>query len=88
MDPGWGTVAIGAIYHALLAALLTWWNGGRGLAIWAIVPSWGLGLLGLVGVWISIQDPPSGDWGVAMLFLLGPTLSGLAGGSAARFLMR
>ncbi len=88
MDPGWEPVALGVGFYALLAGVLTLWHRGRYVAIWAIAPGWGLLFLGLMGAWISYQDPPSADWGYALLFLLGPSVSGFVGGAIALALGR
>jgi hypothetical protein len=37
-------------------------------------------LLGILGSWISATDPTSGDWSLALTFLLGPLACALFGG--------
>ncbi len=84
IPPGLGLVALGALFYLGIAFALTKWNGGRRPLVWGIAPGWGLGLLGVVGVWTTITDPPSGQWTLALLFLLGPALAGLTGTMLAR----
>jgi len=77
-------VAFGAGFYILAGFLLGRWNAkGRPLA-WAASAAWGLVLLGAVGLWTSVNDPPSGDYGLALLFLLGPLASALGGGWLGR----
>ncbi len=52
----------------------------RGRALrWAVATAWGMILLGMVGLWVSATDPASGDWSLALLFLLGPLACALLG---------
>lgn len=55
---------------------------------WALAAGWGPVLLGIVGLWVSVTDPASGDWGLAVLFLLGPGAAAALGAGVAAKLGR
>lgn len=84
IPPGLGLIGVGAVFYVGVGFALTKWNGGRRPIVWGIAPGWGLALLGIIGVWTTITDPPSGEWTLALLFLLGPALAGLSGSLLAR----
>lgn len=68
----------GGFYVA--AGLLVGLIHARGRALrWAVVTAWGMVVLGLVGVWVSATDSASGDWSLALLYLLGPLACALLG---------
>jgi hypothetical protein len=71
---------VGAVFFLLAGGLVGWINvRGRPL-LWAAATSWGMVLLGILGSWISATDPTSGDWSLALTFLLGPLACALFGG--------
>ena len=72
-------VVFGIGFYVVVGFVLAKWNSGWKLFGWAVVAGWGLGLLGIVGVIISISDPHHGDLNLAFLFLLGPIAAVLAG---------
>lgn len=77
---GFERVAVGALLYVAAGYLVARWNAdGRPLG-WALATAWGLGLLGAVGLWITLTDPASGHLVLALTFLLGPALAALAGG--------
>lgn len=84
VEPGAGLVALGGVLYLAVGFGLTRWHGGARPLLWGVAPGWGLNLLGLIGVWVSATDPPSGHWTLALLFLLGPAAAGLAGAALAR----
>ncbi|WP_419162221.1 hypothetical protein [Candidatus Palauibacter sp.] len=84
IGPGPGLVAVGGLFYLFVGYVLTRWHGGARPLLWGLVPGWGLALLGVIGLWVSVTDPPSGHWALALLFLLGPGVAGLAGASLAR----
>ena len=88
VEPGRGLIALGGLFYMAVGFLLVKGHGGKRHILLGIAPGWGLGLLGLVGVWVSATDPRSGDWSLALLFLLGPALAGLAGALLARMTRR
>ena len=83
---GTGRVAIGAAFYLVVGFLVARWNaGGRPLG-WSLATAWGLALLGIVGLWVTLTDPASGDWTLAALFLAGPLACAGAGGWLAKAL--
>lgn len=84
VGPGPGLVLLGGLFYLAVGFALTRWHRGVRPLLWGLAPGWGLGLLGLIGVWVSATDPPSGHWVLALTFLLGPAAAGLAGGALAR----
>ena len=84
IGPGLGLVSLGGLFYLAIGFTLTRWHRGARPLLWGLAPGWGLGLLGLIGVWVSATDPPSGHWSLAFLFLLGPAAAGLAGAALAR----
>lgn len=81
VPPGGGRVMAGAAFYVAVGFLLARLNvGGRPLR-WAATSAWGLMPFGLVGVWISMTDRVSGDWTLALLFLVGPLFAAGAGGA-------
>lgn len=79
VGPGPGLVAIGGLlYFSAGFGLARWHRGARPL-LWALAPIWSLALLGVIGVWVTVTDPASGHWGLALLFLLGPAAAGSSG---------
>lgn len=71
----------GGVFYFLAGSLVGWLNGGRSGRRWAAATAWGMILLGVVGVWISLTDPASADLRLALLFLLGPLGAALLGGA-------
>ncbi len=51
----------------------------------AVLLTWAVTLLGLVGLFVSARNPESADPALAVKLLLGPVLCSLAGVAAARF---
>lgn len=84
ISPGPGLVALGGLFYLGVGFTLTKWHNGRRPLVWGLAPGWGLVLLGIVGVWTTITDPASGHWTLALVFLLGPGLTGLTGAVLAR----
>ena len=84
VGPGAGLIALGGLFYLAVGFALTRWHRGARPLLWGLAPGWGPGLLGLIGVWVSATDPSSGHWALALLFLLGPAVAGLAGVSLAR----
>jgi peptidoglycan/LPS O-acetylase OafA/YrhL len=77
---GVARLAVGAVFFLIAGALVGWLaSGGRPMR-WAGATAWGMILLGIIGAWISATDPASGDWGLAITFLLGPLVCALLGG--------
>ena len=72
-------VALGVGFYVVVGFVLAKWNSGWKLFGWAVAAGWSLGLLGIVGVRISISDHDYGDLNLALLFLLGPIAAVLAG---------
>ena len=81
---GRGRVAFGGGFYVVVGFILAKWNLGRRPLTWALAAAWSLGVLGIVGLWISISDPPSGDLNLALLFLIGPALASAVGGWLGR----
>jgi peptidoglycan/LPS O-acetylase OafA/YrhL len=77
---GTARVALGAIAYLVLGGLVGALAGSDRSLRWAGATAWAMILLGIVGVWVSATDPVSGDWGLALLFLLGPLACALLGG--------
>ena len=78
--PGPGRVAVAGLFYVLVGFVLaTLRRGGRPLR-WALASGWGTAILGLIGLWVSITDAGSGDFGLAFLFLVGPALAAALGG--------
>ncbi len=71
---------VGAVFFLLVGGLLGWLASSGKPMRWAGATAWGMILLGIVGAWISATDPASGDWGLALTFLLGPLVCALIGG--------
>lgn len=79
VGPGPGLIALGGLlYFSAGFGLARWHRGARPL-LWGLAPGWSLALLGGIGLWVTVTDPPSGHWGLALLFLLGPAVAGSAG---------
>ena len=77
-------ILVGALLYLVVGfALARMHRGGRPLA-WAIAAGWGPILLGLYGVWVSLTDRASGDWGLALVFLVGPAIAAGLGSTVAR----
>ena len=87
VGPGPGLIALGGLlYFSAGFGLARWHRGARPL-LWGLAPGWSLALLGGFGLWVTVTDPPSGHWGLALLFLLGPAVAGSTGAVlAARML--
>lgn len=85
---GMGRVVVGAVFFLLVGVLLGWLGSDGKPMRWAGAPTWGLILLGIIGLWISATDPASGDWGLAFMFLFGPLVCALIGGWVAGRLRR
>ena len=79
VGPGPGLIGLGGLLYFLAAFGLTRWHRGARPLLWGLAPGWSLALLGAVGVWVTVTDPLSGHWGLALLFLLGPAVAGSAG---------
>lgn len=77
---GMARIAVGAVFFVIVGALVGWLASGRKPMRWAGATAWGMVPLGIVGSWISATDPASGDWGLALTFLLGPLVCALLGG--------
>lgn len=52
---------------------------GRGWIV-AGLGAWGLMLLGAMGLWLSVANPPSADYPLSLTFLAGPLSLALGGG--------
>jgi hypothetical protein len=77
--PGFGRIAVGGVFYVVVGfALARLQSGGRPVR-WALASGWGLAALGVVGLWISLSDRSSADFGLAFLFLLGPALAAVLG---------
>ena len=87
IGPGPGLIALGGLFYLSVGFGLTRWHRGARPCLWGLAPGWGLATLGVVGAWVSVTDPRSGHWGLALLFLLGPAVAGAAGAllAARRF---
>ncbi|MCZ0934753.1 MAG: hypothetical protein OXJ54_06175 [Gemmatimonadetes bacterium] len=79
VGPGPGLIALGGVLYFFAGFGLARWHRGARPLLWGLAPGWSLALLGVVGVWVTLTDPPSGHWGLALLFLLGPAVAGSAG---------
>ena len=79
VGPGPGLIALGGLLYFSAGFGLARWHGGARPLLCGMAPGWGLALLGAIGIWVTVTDPPSGDWGLALLFLLGPAVAGSAG---------
>ncbi|WP_420447811.1 hypothetical protein [Candidatus Palauibacter sp.] len=79
VDPGPGLIALGGLFYLSVGFGLTRLHSGARPFLWGLAPGWALAILGVIGVWVTMTDPPSGHWGLALLFLLGPAVAGLAG---------
>lgn len=84
IDPGPALIGLAGVFYIIVGFALTKLDGGRRPLLWGTVPGWGLAILGFAGVWTTIADPPSGDWTLALLFLLGPGVAGVLGASLAK----
>lgn len=84
VGPGPGLVALGGLLYFSAGFSLTRWHRGERPVLWGLAPGWSLALLGVIGIWVTLTDPPSGHWGLALLFLLGPAAAGSAGAVLAR----
>jgi len=78
---GGGRVIAGAVFYLVVGFLLARLNAGGRPLRWALASAWGLILLGVIGVWISMTDRGSRDWTLALLFLIGPAVAAGAGGA-------
>ena len=78
VGPGPGLIALGGLLYFSAGFGLARWHRARPL-LWGLAPGWSLALLGVIGIWVTVTDPPSGHWGLALLFLLGPAVAGSAG---------
>lgn len=79
VGPGPGLIAIGGLFYLSVGFGLTRWHRGARPLVWGLAPGWGLVALGVIGVWVTVTDPPSGHLGLALLFLFGPGVAGSAG---------
>jgi hypothetical protein len=83
LPPGIGRISLAGVFFILVGYVLAKMNAGRRPRVWAMASGWGLEILGVIGLWISITQPASGDLGLALLFLLGPGIAALLGGTVA-----
>jgi len=83
VGPGPGLIALGGLLYFFAGFGLARWHRGARPLLWGLAPGWSLALLGVIGVWVTLTDPPSGHWGLALLFLLGPAVAGSAGAVVA-----
>ncbi len=79
VGPGPGLIGLGGLLYFSAGFGLTRWHRGARALLWGLAPGWSLALLGTIGIWVTVTDPPSGHWGLALLFLLGPAVAGSAG---------
>jgi len=79
--PGGGRVVAGGIFYLAIGFLLARVHAAGRPLRWAVASAWGLMLLGVIGVWISMTDRSSGDWTLALLFLVGPAVAAGVGGA-------
>ncbi|MDH3735077.1 MAG: hypothetical protein OEU54_16225 [Gemmatimonadota bacterium] len=82
--PGPLRVAAGGAFYVLLGFLLARAQAGGKPFRWALACGWGTAILGLVGLWLSITDPGSGDFTLAMVFIFGPPIAAWLGVLAGR----
>jgi len=78
--PGGGRVIAGGVFYLAVGFLLARLHAAGRPLRWAVASAWGLMLLGVIGVWISMTDRSSGDWTLALLFLVGPGIAAGVGG--------